>query len=98
MKITINLECPSLREEFKQLKEMIMKEFDDLTATVDALIAADEAENTLLAQILAELNALLANPTGVSPTEVTALRDKVAAELVKVNAAVAAATPPPPAG
>lgn len=71
-----------------------MKEFDDLTATVDALIAADEAENTLLAQILAELNALLANPTGVSPTEVTALRDKVAAELTKVNAAIASATPP----
>lgn len=71
-----------------------MKEFDDLTATVDALIAADEAENALLTSIKASLDALLANPQGVSPTDVTALRDRVAAELDKVNAAIAANSPP----
>lgn len=71
-----------------------MQEFDDLTTSVNALIAADEQENTLLGSILQELNTLLANPTGVSPTEVTALRDKVATELGNVNAAIAAATPP----
>jgi len=69
-----------------------MKEFDDLTTTVDALIAADEAETSLLVSIKASLDALLANPTGVSPTEVTALRDKVAAELAKVQAATTAAS------
>lgn len=72
-----------------------MKEFDDLSATVASLIAADEAETTLLVSIKASLDALLANPTGVSPTEVTALRDLVAAELVKVQAATAAVSPPP---
>lgn len=71
-----------------------MQQFDDLTTTVNNLIAADEAENTLLASLVVELNALLANPQGVSPTDVTALRDKVQAELDKVNAAIGAANPP----
>lgn len=68
-----------------------MSAFDDLTAAVDNLIAADEAENTLLASISSQLNAILANPTGVDPTAVTALRDAVNAELVKVNASIVAA-------
>jgi len=70
-----------------------MQEFDDLTTAVNNLIAADEAENTLLTAVLAQLNQLLSNPTGVSPTEVTALRDKVAAELAKVNTAIGSAGP-----
>lgn len=74
-------------------QEIAMKEFDDLSATVDQLIAADEAETTLLVSIKASLDALLANPTGVSPTDVTALRDRVAAELDKVTAATTANTP-----
>lgn len=75
-----------------------MQEFDDLTTTVNNLIAADEVENTLLASIKSELDALLLNPNGVTATDVTALRDKVAAELDKVNAAIQAASPPPPSG
>lgn len=65
--------------------------FADLTASVDALIEADEAENTLLATISNELNTILANPTGVDPQALSDLRDAVNAELVKVNAAVTAA-------
>lgn len=69
----------------------VMQDFTDLTTAVNNLIAADEAENTLLASISSQLNALLANPTGVDPTAVTALRDQVNAELAKVNASIVAA-------
>ena len=78
----------------KEFRKMT-KEFDDLSAAVDALVAADETENALLAAIKAQLDAILGNPGGVSATEVTALRDKVAAELAKVNAAIDAASPKP---
>lgn len=80
-----------IREEFHQLKESLMSDFTDLTTAVNNLIAADEAENTLLASISSQLNALLANSTGVDPTAVTALRDQVNAELAKVNASIVAA-------
>jgi hypothetical protein len=80
-----------LRQEFFHLKEFFMQQFDDLTTAVNTLIAADEAENTLLATISSQLNAILANPQGVDPQAVSDLRDKVNAELVKVNAAVVAA-------
>jgi hypothetical protein len=88
-----DLEFSTLHSIHRDIRRL-MQQFDDLTTTVNALIAADEAENTLLASLVVELNALLANPTGVSATDVTALRDKVQAELDKVNAAIGAATPP----
>lgn len=66
-------------------------EFDELTQAVNTLIEADEAENTLLAAISNQLNVILANPTGVDPQAVSDLRDKVNAELVKVNAALVSA-------
>lgn len=69
-----------------------MKEFDDLSAEVDVLVEQDTNIIALLVSIKASLDALLANPTGVSPTEVTALRDRVAAEVAKVQAAVTANT------
>lgn len=75
----------------RKFKEFVMQEFDDLKTAVATLIADDEAETTLLKAVKAQLDALLANPQGVSPTEVTALRDAVAAEIAKVEAATAAA-------
>jgi hypothetical protein len=41
----------------------------------------DEDEALLFSDVLDELNKILGNPTGVSATEVTALRDRVAAAL-----------------
>lgn len=69
----------------------VQDDFASLTAAVDALIAADEAENTLLANISSQLNAILANPQGIDPQAVVSLRDAVNAELVKVNTAITSA-------
>jgi hypothetical protein len=84
-----------IHSDLRRFMATVQQDFTDLTTSVNNLIAADEAENTLLTSISNQLNAILANPTGVDPTAVTALRDQVNAELVKVNAAIGAASPPP---
>jgi hypothetical protein len=80
-----------IAKELRNFMTVVQDDFTQLTAAVNSLIAADEAENTLLASISSQLNAILANPTGVDPQAVSNLRDAVNAELVKVNAAVVAA-------
>lgn len=67
-------------------------ELDALSANVDALIAAAEAETTLLTSVKAALDAAIA--AGNDGAQLKALSDKLAAEVAKVNAAVAANSPP----
>lgn len=70
-------------------------ELDALSANVDALITAAEAETTLLVSVKSALDAAIA--AGNDGAALQALSDKLAAEVAKVNAAVAAASPPAPA-
>ena len=75
----------------KQVTSM-SAELDALTANVDRLIAAAEAEGTLLTSVKAALDAALANNDSAA---LKALSDRLAAEVDKVNAAIAANTPAP---
>lgn len=68
-------------------------ELDALSANVDALITAAEAETTLLTSIKTALDAAIAN--GNDAAQLQALSDKLTAEVTKVNAAIAANTPAP---
>lgn len=72
-------------------------ELDALSANVDALITAAEAETTLLTSVKSALDAAIA--AGNDAAQLQALSDKLGAEVIKVNAAVAAANTPaaPPA-
>ena len=70
-------------------------ELDALSSNVDKLIAAAEAETTLLTSVKAALDTAIA--AGNDGAQLQALSDKLAAEVDKVNAAIAANSPPPAA-